>query len=80
MRRHLFVVFIALIALLLNRADSGMADTSRPAALPVWEGAFVPNEILIGLKPEAVSQLTQSDAQSDAIGGCFAGNCIARPP
>jgi hypothetical protein len=68
MRRHLFVVFIALIALLLNRADSGMADTSQPAALPVWEGAFVPNEILIGLKPEAVSQLTQSDAQSDAIG------------
>jgi len=68
MRRHLFVVFIALIALLLNRTDSGMADTSQPAALPVWEGAFVPNEILIGLKPEAVAQLARPDARSDTMG------------
>ena len=68
MRRHLFVVFIALIALVLNRTDSGMADTSQSAASPAWEGAFVPNEILIGLKPEAVAQLTQPDARSDAVG------------
>jgi len=46
MRRHLFVVFIALIALVLNRTDSGMADTSQSAAPPAWEGAFVPNESL----------------------------------
>jgi len=68
MRRHLFFVFIALIALVLNRTDSGMADTSQSVAPSVWEGAFVPNEILIGLKPEAVSQLTQPDTRSDAVG------------
>jgi hypothetical protein len=47
MRRHLFFVFIALIALVLNRTDSGMADTSQSVAPSVWEGAFVPNEILL---------------------------------
>ncbi|MGQ9550759.1 MAG: S8 family serine peptidase, partial [Roseiflexus sp.] len=35
---------------------------------PEWEGAFVPNEILIGLNPEAMSQTTRPDTLSDTAG------------
>lgn len=68
MRRYLFFVIIALIALALNPTDSGIANTSRPLSSPEWEGAFVPNEILIGLNPEAASQTTRPDTLSDTAG------------
>lgn len=69
MRRPIFFVLGMIIALLLNGTYPVIVKTSSLSPVSVLEGAFVQNEILIGLKPDVLAQVAAhaSNAGSASI-------------
>lgn len=66
MRRPIFFAVSLIIALLLNGTHLVIVKTSSLPPASVLEGAFVQNEILIGLKPDAAAQVAAHASNTDS--------------